>query len=70
MAFYREVGQADVEERLRDVIATWWGRAMLATDPQGPALAGAVATGTLPTVSMAEVIERRRAAGGELPVGA
>jgi len=70
MAFYREVGQADVEEQLRDVIATWWGRAMLATDPEGPALARAVAAGTLPTVSMAEVVERRRAAGGELPAGA
>ena len=70
MEFYREVGQADVEEQLRDVIATWWGRAMLATDPDGPALARAVATGSLPTVSMAEVVERRRAAGGELPAGA
>ena len=70
MAFYREVGQADVEEQLRDVIATWWGRAMLATDPERPTLARAVAAGTLPTVSMTEVIERRREAGGELPDGA
>jgi hypothetical protein len=70
MVFYREVGQADVEEQLRDVIATWWGRAMLVTDPEGPALARAVAAGTLPTVSMAEVVERRRKAGGELPAGA
>ena len=70
MAFYREVGQADVEEQLRDVIAAWWGRAMLTTDPAGPALARAVAAGTLPTVSMAEVMERRRRAGGELPEGA
>jgi hypothetical protein len=68
--FYREVGQADVGEQLRDVIATWWGRAMLATDPEGPALARAVAAGTLPTVSMAEVVERRRAAGEQLPAGA
>ena len=70
MEFYREVGQADVEDQLRDVIATWWGRAMLATDPAGPALARAVATGSLPTVSMAEVVERRPRGRGELPAGA
>lgn len=70
MAFYREVGQADVEEQLRDLIAAWWGRAMLTTDPEGPALARAITAGTLPIVSMAEVIERRRQAEGELPDGA
>lgn len=69
MEFYREVGQADVGEELQHVVATWWARAMLVTDPDGPALQRAVAAKALPTVSMGEVVERRRAGGGELPRG-
>lgn len=69
MEFYREVGRADVGEELQHVVATWWARAMLVTDPDGPALRRAVAAKALPTVSMGEVVERRRAAGGELPAG-
>lgn len=69
MEFYREVGQAEAGEELQHVVATWWARAMLATDPEGPAMVRAVAARSLPTVSMAEVIDRRRAAGGELPGG-
>jgi hypothetical protein len=42
---------------------------MLASDPEGSTMRRAVAAGSLPTVTMAEVIERRRAAGGELPDG-
>jgi hypothetical protein len=42
---------------------------MLVTDPDGPTLQRAVAAKALPTVSMGEVVERRRAAGGELPAG-
>jgi hypothetical protein len=67
MEFYRELGRAEVGEDLQHVVATWWARAMLLTDPEGPAVRSAVAVGTLPTVSMAEIVERRRAAGGELP---
>jgi hypothetical protein len=40
MEFYREVGQVDVGEELQHVVATWWARAMLVTDPDGPAAAG------------------------------
>jgi hypothetical protein len=69
MEFYREVGQADVGEDLQNVVAAWWARAMLASDPEGPVLRRAVPARTLLTVTMAEVIERRRAAGGELPDG-
>lgn len=69
MEFYREVGQAEVGEDLQHVVAAWWAHAMLVSDPEGPALRRAVAARTLPTVTMAEVIERRRAAGGELPDG-
>jgi hypothetical protein len=69
MEFYREVGQAGVGEELQHIVATWWARAVLVTDPDGPALQRAVAARALPTLSMGEVVERRRAAGGELPRG-
>jgi hypothetical protein len=69
MEFYREVGQAEAGADLQHVVASWWARAMLASDPEGPELRRAVAAGSLPTVTMVEMIERRRAAGGELPDG-
>jgi hypothetical protein len=69
MEFYREVGEADVGGELQQVAATWWGRAMLATDPEGPTMHRAVEAGSLATVGMTEVLERRRAAGGVLPEG-
>jgi hypothetical protein len=67
MEFYREVGQALAGPELQHVVATWWGRAMLATDPARAELIRAVEIRNLPTVSMVEVLQRRRAAGGSLP---
>jgi len=40
---------------------------MLVTDSEAPARYRAVEAGSLATVSMSEVLERRRAAGGDLP---
>jgi hypothetical protein len=67
MEFYREVGHALAGPQLQDVVATWWGRAMLATDPDRAELIRAVQARTLPTVSMVKVLQRRRAAGASLP---
>ena len=34
MEFYRAVGQAEAAPEPQHVIATWWGQAMLDTDPE------------------------------------
>ena len=67
MEFYRAVGQAEAGPKLQHVVATWWGQAMLDTDPDRDRITAAVQAGTLPTVSLAEMIERRRAQGGAVP---
>jgi hypothetical protein len=67
MEFYREIGQAEAGPDLQHVVATWWGHAMLDTDPDRDRIIAAVQAGTLPTVTMAEVIRRRRANGGAMP---
>ena len=69
MEFYRAVGQAEAGPELQHVIATWWGQAMLDTDPERARIIEAVHAGTLPTVTMAEVLRRRRASGGAMPGG-
>ena len=67
MEFYRAVGQAQAGPALQHVLATWWGQAMLDTDPDRDQIITAVQTGTLPTTTMAEVLRRRRAHGGAMP---
>lgn len=67
MEFYRQVGQAEAGEQLQHVVATWWGEAMLDTDPQREQIIAAARAGTLPTVTMAEVFRARREAGGAMP---
>ncbi|MFD7590656.1 hypothetical protein ACFV84_35060 [Kitasatospora sp. NPDC059811] len=67
MAFYREVGQAQAGEELQHVVATWWGEAMLGTDPDGERVIAAANAGTLPTVSWDQIHRRRRERGGEMP---
>ncbi len=42
---------------------------MLDTDPERDRIIEAVHTGTLPTVTMAEVLRQRRASGGAMPGG-
>lgn len=67
MEFYRAVGQAEAGPDLQHVLATWWGQAMLDTDPDRDRIIAAVEAGTVATVTMAEVIRRRRAGGGAMP---
>lgn len=67
MEFYRAVGQAEAGPELQHVIATWWGQAMLDTDPDRDQITTAVQAGTLPTVTMADVLRRRRANGAAMP---
>lgn len=67
MEFYRAVGQAEAGPDLQHVVATWWGQAMLDTDPDRDRIIAAVEAGTVATVTMAEVIRRRRASGGTIP---
>ncbi|MFI9239517.1 hypothetical protein [Streptomyces sp. NPDC053079] len=66
MEFYRLVLAAEAGTELQSVIATWWGHAMLDTDPDRERIIAAAEAGTLPTVSMDEVL-RRRIAGGATP---
>jgi hypothetical protein len=65
MEFYRELLAAAPEEA-EGVLRRWWCEAMLDTDPAGDRLTAAALDGTLPTTAVADLIERRRAAG--LPV--
>ncbi len=67
MEFYRAVGQAEAGPDLQRVVATWWGQAMLDTDPDRDQIIAAVEAGTVATVTMAEIIRRRRASGGAMP---
>jgi hypothetical protein len=67
MEFYRAVGQAEAGPDLQHVIATWWGQAMLDTDPDRDRIIAAVQGGTMATVTMAEVIRRRHADDGAMP---
>ncbi|MFJ9846327.1 hypothetical protein ACIRYZ_38985 [Kitasatospora sp. NPDC101155] len=67
MAFYREVGQAEAGGELQQVVATWWGEAMLDTDPDRERIIAAANAGTLPTTSWEQIYRRRRERGGEMP---
>jgi hypothetical protein len=69
MEFYREIGQAEAGPDLQHVLATWWGEAMLDTDPDRDRTISAVQAGALETVTMDEVMRRRRANGGAVPGG-
>ncbi|MER5641891.1 hypothetical protein ABT095_33765 [Kitasatospora sp. NPDC002227] len=67
MAFYRELGQAEIGQEVEQVLITWWCEAMLDTDPEQDRIIAAARAGTLPTSSMEEVFRRRRERGGEMP---
>jgi hypothetical protein len=67
MEFYREIGQAEAGPALEHALATWWGEAMLDTDPERDDIIAAAEADTLPTVTMEEVFRRRHAAGGATP---
>ncbi|MFJ3883027.1 hypothetical protein ACIPW5_36965 [Streptomyces sp. NPDC090077] len=63
--FYSEL-LAATPEQAKGVLLRWWGQAMLDTDPGADARADAVLAGAVPTVSLDDLLVRRRAAG--LPV--
>jgi hypothetical protein len=67
MEFYREVGQAEAGPDLQHVLATWWGEAMLDSDPDRDRIISAIQAGAVETVTMDEVTRRRRAGGGAMP---
>ncbi|MHA6757073.1 hypothetical protein [Streptacidiphilus sp. PAMC 29251] len=63
--FRKELMAAGPDE-IGTVLRTWWGHAMLDSDPDRARVQQQAAAGTLPVVSMAEVLARREARG--LPV--
>ncbi|MFJ6747432.1 MULTISPECIES: hypothetical protein [unclassified Streptomyces] len=67
MEFYRAIGEAEAGPELEHAIATWWGQAMLESDPSREKLVAAAEAGTLPTTTWEEISRRRRANGGEMP---
>ena len=67
MEFYREIGEAQAGPELQHVVATWWGQAMLDSDPERERIIAAAEAGTLQTVTMDEVMWRRIANGGAMP---
>ncbi|MES4905073.1 MULTISPECIES: hypothetical protein [unclassified Streptomyces] len=62
MAFYRDLGQ-DPIDRVQAVLTLWWCEAELDSDPKQ----NLIIAGTLPTVTMADVVRLRHERGGELP---
>jgi hypothetical protein len=66
MAFYRELGQAPIDQA-EQVLNRWWCEAEMDADPEQDRLIAAARAGTLPTVTMADVVRLRRERGGELP---
>ncbi|MFE9900942.1 hypothetical protein [Streptomyces achromogenes] len=66
MAFYRKLGQAPID-RVQAVLTLWWCEAELDSDPEQDRIIAAARVGTLPTVTMADVVRLRRERGGELP---
>jgi hypothetical protein len=62
MEFYRELLAAAPEDA-EAVLRRWWCETMLDSDPAGDRLTEAALNGTPATTSIAQAIERRRAAG-------
>lgn len=61
--FYRQLLAAAPEEA-EGVLRHWWCEAMLDTDPEGDRLVAAAIDGTLSITAVADVVRRRREAGG------
>ena len=66
MEFYRELGQAPIDE-VEQVLNRWWCEAEMDTDPEQDRIIAAASAGALPTVTMADVVRLRRERGGDLP---
>ncbi|MFJ5548699.1 hypothetical protein [Streptomyces sp. NPDC093225] len=65
LEFFRQL-LAAAPEQAEQVLRRWWLEAMMDTDPDADARADAALAGTMPTVSLDDLMARRRAAG--LPV--
>ncbi|MDQ2790103.1 MAG: hypothetical protein M3Y73_10435 [Actinomycetota bacterium] len=57
--FFVELLRAQQGTELDDVLTTWWGRAMLDTDPDRNSIHAAAVDGTLPTTTIDEIRRRR-----------
>ncbi|MFI6500486.1 hypothetical protein [Nonomuraea typhae] len=58
--FFAELLEAQQGPELDGVLNSWWGRAMLDSDPQRDRIRSAAGNGTVPTTSMEEVARRRQ----------
>ncbi|GGS86298.1 hypothetical protein GCM10010156_51040 [Planobispora rosea] len=58
--FFAELLEAQQGPELDCVLSTWWGRAMLDTDPERDRVHAAAEAGTLPTTTMDEILRRRQ----------
>lgn len=67
MDFYREIGEAQAGRELDELLIQWWGRAMLATDPDRDRIVAEAEAGTLPAVSLEEAMRQRIRNGGAVP---
>ncbi|MGW2545245.1 hypothetical protein ACWC5I_31305 [Kitasatospora sp. NPDC001574] len=66
MEFYRELGQAPIDQA-EQVLNRWWCEAEMDTDPDQDRIIAAARAGTMPTATMADVLRLHRERGGELP---
>ncbi|MFF4385111.1 hypothetical protein [Kitasatospora sp. NPDC001547] len=66
MEFYRELGQAPIDQAVA-VLNRWWCEAEMDSDPDQDRVIAAARNGTLPTGTMADVLRLRRDRGGDLP---
>jgi hypothetical protein len=63
--FFAELLRAEQGSELDAVLTSWWGRAMLDSDPDREPVHAAAEAGTLPTTTLENVTARRRQRGLE-----
>lgn len=62
MEFYRELGTAPLDQA-EAILRRWWCEAMLDTAPEADQIRKAALDGTLPVVTMDDVLTRRERQG-------
>ncbi|MEU7838196.1 hypothetical protein [Nonomuraea sp. NPDC049129] len=62
MEFYRELGTAPLDQA-EAILRRWWCEAMLDTDPEAEQIRRAAMDGTLPVVTMEDILARRERQG-------
>ncbi|MEU8252126.1 hypothetical protein [Nonomuraea sp. NPDC048916] len=65
MEFYRELGTAQLDQA-EAILRRWWCEAMLDTDPEAEQISRAAMDGTLPVVTMEDILARRERQGQPL----